>query len=108
MKIFIALLVLAALGLGCGQPSGQPPSAPRPMPRTIANFGNITTNMTLQQVMDKFGKYDRAIGSGILSYEYDLADGSTALLSPDWPFQLTNRIRGIKFYQRTNAVTLLP
>jgi hypothetical protein len=108
MKIFIALLLLVALVTGCGQPAAQPPSAPNPMPRTIANFGNITTNMTLQQVMDKFGKYDRAVGSGILAYEYDLADGSTALLSPDWPFQLTNRIRGIKFYQRSNAVTHLP
>ncbi len=71
-------------------------------------FAFITTNTTLQQVIDRVGKYDRVRGSGISYYEYDLPDGSAVLISPEWPFQPTNRIRGVSFYRSTNEITLYP
>jgi len=86
----------------------HPSSAPSPMPRTAANFRSVTTNMTLQQVMDGFGMYDRVRGSGISRYEYDFADGSAMLLSPEWPFSPTNRIMAVTFYQSTNEIKLYP
>jgi hypothetical protein len=73
-----------------------------------AQFAFITTNTTLQQVMDRVGKYDRVRGSGISHFEYDLSDGSAVLVSPEWPFEPTNRIRGVSFYRSTNEINMFP
>jgi len=71
-------------------------------------FAFITTNTTLQQVIDKVGMYDRERGSGIARYEYDLPDGSAVLISPEWPFTPTNKIEGIAFFHRKNEIKLYP
>jgi len=64
--------------------------------------------MTLQQVIDRFGMYDRERGSGILYFEYDLSNGTTVLLSPEWPFQPNNRIQAMTFYSNTNVIKIAP
>jgi hypothetical protein len=64
--------------------------------------------MTLQQVIDRFGRYDRERGSGVLYYEYDFPDGSVVLLATTPPFTATSRIRGVTFYSSTNAINLYP
>jgi hypothetical protein len=101
MKISITLFLLGALAVGCGSRQGS-------SPRTAADFHLITTNMTLQQVTDRFGMYDRVRGSGISYYEYDLSDGSAVLVSPEWPFRPTNRIQAVTFFRSTNEITLHP
>jgi hypothetical protein len=58
-----------------------------------AQFAFITTNTTLQEVVDRVGKYDRVRGSGILYYEYDLPDGSALLISPVPLFQPSRQAR---------------
>jgi len=73
-----------------------------------AQFMFITPNTTLQQVIDRVGKYDRVRGSGISFYEYDLSDGSAVLIRPEWPFEPTNKIRGVTFFRSTNEITLHP
>ena len=73
-----------------------------------AQFAFITTNTTLQEVVDKVGKYDRVRGSGILHYEYDLPDGAAVLVSPAWPFQPTNKIQGVAYFRSTNDIHLYP
>jgi hypothetical protein len=117
VAITIGLLCVTAVGLSLPMSI-----AAQAMDRRVANqmaqrtwandippqFTFITTNTTLQQVMDKMGKYDRVRGSGISYYEYDLQNGSAVLISPEWPFSPTNKIRGVTFYQNTNAITLYP
>jgi hypothetical protein len=63
--------------------------------KTIRNFRFIGTNTTLGAVTQRLGPYDRVSGSGIQMFEYDLADGSTIVLWPDWPFQSTNLIHRV-------------
>jgi hypothetical protein len=111
MKILIALILLAGLGTGCDQRQAAPPqitSAPTPLPRTVANFRTVTTNMTLQQVIDRFGMYDRVRGSGIAYHQFELPDGTAVLISTEWPFQPTNRIQSVGFYKSTNEINELP
>jgi hypothetical protein len=111
MRILITFLLLTALGTGCSQRQATPAqssSTSSPLSRTAAGFRTITTNMTLQQVTDRFGMYDRVRGSGISYYEYDFPDGSVVLLSPEWPFRPTNRIQAVTFYNSTNEITLYP
>ena len=64
--------------------------------------------MTLQQVVDRVGRYDRVRGSGIQYYEWDLADGSAALISVEHPFQLSNRVQGIAFFRTPEEIHLFP
>ena len=52
--------------------------------RKVSQFSFITTNTTLQDVVNRVGKYDRISGSGIQMFEYDLDDGSKIVLyQPD-------------------------
>jgi hypothetical protein len=71
-------------------------------------FAFITTNTTLQQVIDRVGKYNRVRGSGILYYEYDLPNGSAMVISVEWPYQPRNKISAVGFYPRTNQIGLYP
>ena len=99
--IFLASSFLFAFNL-CGQVAGESTN------KIPVQFRFITTNTTLQQVVDKVGKYDRVRGSGITHYEYDLAGGSAVLISTDWPFTLTNKVRGVRYFQSTNDIHLYP
>jgi hypothetical protein len=101
MRNFITLFLLSTFASGCS-PRQSPPQ------RTATDFRLITTNMTLQQVTDRFGMYDRVRGSGTSYYEYDLADGSAVLVSPEWPFKPTNRIQAVTFFRSTNEIILYP
>jgi hypothetical protein len=91
----IAGVALSAFGLGCNHPS---------KPANIAQFAFITTNTTLQDVIDRLGKYDRVRGSGILWYEYDLPDGSAVLITPSLrgPSRLV-----VNFVRSANTLTNL-
>jgi hypothetical protein len=67
----------------------------------------ITTNMTLRQVTDRLGNYSRERGSGILYYEYDLADGSAVLIHADG-LDPTNKVLTVGFLHSTNEIPLWP
>jgi len=106
---FILAVVVSGLVAGCS-PREQAVSeagsiATNGVP---AQFAFITTNTTLQEVVDRVGKYDRVRGSGILHYEYDLPDGAAVLISPAWPFQPTNKIQGVAYFHSTNDIHLYP
>ncbi len=72
-------------------------------------FAFITTNMTLQEVVDRIGKYDRVRGSGISYYEYDFVNGSAMLVCPDVSLAAKDHPRvSITFYRSTNDIHLYP
>lgn len=65
--------------------------------------------MTLQEIIDRVGRYDRVRGSGIAYYEYDFSDGSAVLVCPDVSSTAkTNPTVAITFYQSTNDIHLYP
>lgn len=101
MKTCIVLFLMVVLIAGCRQ-------SQNPRQFTANDFRHITTFMTLQQVIDKFGMYDQVRESGILRYEYDFPDGSAVLVCPEWPFQPSNRIQGVTFCRNTNEIRLHP
>ena len=106
----IRLIVLIAIGsllAGCDSHEGAD-SRDSARPTSKGQFSFITTNTTLQEVVKRVGQFDRIRGSGISYYEYDLSGGSAVLINLEWPFQLTNKIHGIKFYQSTNDIGLSP
>jgi hypothetical protein len=70
--------------------------------RSARDFGFISTNTTLNQVIQKLGPCDRVSGSGIQMFEYDLADDSKIVLWPDWPFSGTNLIHRVAQVRGTN------
>jgi hypothetical protein len=106
---FVPVVAAGLLVASCSQRQQTASGTAVPTTNGIpAQFAFITTNTTLQQVIDRVGKYDRVRGSGVLYYEYDLSDGSAVLVSPEWPFQPTNRIRGVSIYRSTNEITLHP
>jgi hypothetical protein len=92
---FLSFVLLSTILIGC-----------RRHKQSASDFAFITTNMTLQEVVSRVGKYDRVRGSGITHFEYDFPDGSALLISPEWPFEMTNKIRWIKFYRSTNEIGL--
>ena len=113
MNTFIHIAVVVVFVSGCGSRQSAPtptptPSASAPLERTAENFQAITTNMIFQQVIDRFGIYDRVRGSGMLYYQYDLPDGTAVLVSVEPPFQPTNRIWGVGFYRSSNEIPLHP
>ncbi len=68
MKTFLLMIVL-----GCSFAFAEPPTKSE---RTLKQFMVIQTErLTASQILDRFGKPDRDIGSGIFIYEYDLSDG---------------------------------
>ncbi|MEI8291611.1 MAG: hypothetical protein WCH99_19255 [Verrucomicrobiota bacterium] len=73
-----------------------------------AKFAFITKKTTLQQVIDRLGKCDRVRGKGGAYYEYDLPDGAAVLVCPEAPYQLTNRIGGVTYFESTNYIVHLP
>ena len=73
----------------------------------VGQFSFITTNTTLQEVVDRVGKYDRISGSGIQMFEYDLGDGSKVVLWPDWRFTPTNLIHRVAQVRGTNYTDLM-
>jgi hypothetical protein len=85
-----------------------PKSKPQPPIEIPAKFRFITKDTTLQQVVDRVGHWDRVRGSGILYYEFDLADGSAVIVSPEWPFRLENKIQSVTAHRSTNDITLAP
>jgi hypothetical protein len=110
-KRFIPFAVVVVLVSSCGSRRSPPVAAPSPqasLQRSAAKFRSITTNMTLQEVIDRFGMYDRVRGSGISYYQYDLPDGGAVLISSEWPFRPTNRIQAVGFYQSTSEIPLNP
>lgn len=68
--------------------------APEGVPKL---FEFVTTNTTVQQVVDRIGHYDHIRGSDVLCYEYDFSNGSAVLLLPERPFQATNRIMSVNY-----------
>jgi len=73
-----------------------------------AKFRFITSKTTLQQVIDKVGPYSRVRGSGMLYYQWDLADGSAVLVLPEWPFEPKNRIRHVEYFRNAKDISLHP
>jgi hypothetical protein len=95
MKNLISFLILSVVVVGCS-----------PRKRTVAEASLITTNMTLQQVVNKMGKCQIVLHgrNGFTQYAYHLADGSMVLFDPERPFMLTNRIQAVTFIDRSNVV----
>jgi hypothetical protein len=87
-----------------------PPSKPKPKPSmdVPTKFRFITKDTTLQQVVDRVGRWDRVRGSGVLYYEFDLPDGGAVLVHPEWPFRLENKIQSVTAYRSTNEIALAP
>ena len=83
--ILIAVACSSALILGCGTPK-----------HTAGEFNFVTTNTTLQQIIDRVGPYDRVRGSGVLYYQWNLSDGSAILVATEEPFQQTNKVTGFR------------
>jgi hypothetical protein len=68
MKALILIIVL-----GSSIAFAQPPAKSK---RTLKQFMVIQSErLTVSQILNRFGKPDRDIGSGIYIYEYDLSDG---------------------------------
>ena len=104
MKSFVTLALLSTFVAGCS-PREHTPSRQR----TATDLSLITTNMTLQQVIDRVGMYDRVRGSGISYYEYAFAGGSAVLVCPDLSLAAkTNPSITITFYRSTNEIPLSP
>lgn len=59
---------------------------------TLSDLDFLERDTTLQEVVDKLGWPDRSVGSGILTYQYDLADGGTVEV-PSWGGQLHARVQ---------------
>ncbi len=82
-----------------------------------AEFGFITHQVTLQEVLDRLGKPSRVVkvpissqsGLGyalvssktseakIVTYEYDLAYHAAVIVMPEFPFETQNRIRAVLY-----------
>ena len=77
MKTFLAIIVLGS-SLAFAGPSTK-------SDRTLNDFMVIQTErMTASQILERFGKPDRDVGSGIYIYEYDLSDGrKIRIYTPD-------------------------
>jgi hypothetical protein len=97
MRVLTAIVILAVVAGGCS-----------PRKRTPAEAALITTNMTLQQVVDKMGECHQVLRGpdGLTEYSYELTDGSVVIFDPERPFALTNRIQAIQFFRGTNIVHL--
>lgn len=93
----IAVACSSALFLGCDAHK-----------HTAAEFNFVTTNTTLQQIIDRVGRYDRVRGSGILYYQWNLSDGSAILVATEGPFQQTNKVTGFHVYPDARSITLSP
>jgi hypothetical protein len=101
--------VLSILAVGCSRHAEPAPTATSLNANVVPEqFGFITGQTTLQQVVDRLGKYDHVRGSGISYYEYDLPDGSAVIVGPEWPFDLRSRIRNVTFYHKASEITLSP
>ena len=80
-----------------------------PQSRTAADFTQLPRNLTLEQVIDRVGIFDRVRGSGIWYFEYDFPDGSAVLVCPDWSRAgRTNPTISVGFYRSTNEIKLPP
>lgn len=102
IKTLATLMLLSLLAVGCD-------SHYTPPKRTVAEFHLLTTNMTLRQIIDRVGIYDRVRGSGIVDYEYDFPDGSAVLVCPDLSSAAkANPTVSITFYHSTNDIHLYP
>ena len=67
MKTFFLMIFLS-----CSLALAETPAKPE---RTLKQFMVIVTErLSASQILDRFGKPDRDIGSGIYIYEYDLSD----------------------------------
>ena len=77
MKTFLLMLFF-----GCSVTLAETPAKPE---RTLKEFMVIVTErLTVSQILGRFGKPDRDIGSGIYIYEYDLSDGrKVRIQTPD-------------------------
>lgn len=97
MRVFAAIVILGVVVGGCS-----------PRKRTPAEAGLITTNMTLQQVVEKMGECHEVLKGedDLTEYAYELTDGSVVVFDPERPFALTNRIQAIQFFRGTNLVHL--
>ena len=52
--------------------------------RSTNTFEFLESGMPMSVVESRIGKPDRKIGSGQLSWEYDLYDGSEMIICPSW------------------------
>ena len=75
--------------------------------RTIQGFSSLTTNMTMVDVTNRFGPYDRKMGSGICRFFYDLPDGSKISILTLPAYKMTNKIALVIHSTGTNSVTLV-
>jgi hypothetical protein len=107
---FILAVVVSGLFAGCHPHKQAGSEADYILTNGIpAKFAFITTNTTLQEVVDRVGKYDRVRGSGISYYEYDLPDGSAVLVCPDVSLAAkAHPSIGVTFYRSTNDIHLYP
>ena len=84
----IAVACLSALIMGCTARK-----------HSVDEFDFITTNTTLQQVIDRVGHFDRVRGSGISYYQWDLAGGSAVLVVQSGHFNRQTKSRDFTFIQ---------
>jgi hypothetical protein len=107
---FILAVVVSGFVVGCSPHEQAVSEAGSISTNGIpAQFAFITTNTTLQEVVDRVGKYDRVRGSGISYYEYDLPDGSAVLVCPDVSLAAkAHPSISVTFYRSTNDIHLYP
>src|SRR5712675_2147903 len=70
---WLAFLFVAAVLVGCRTRSA----------RTAAQFEFLQGGLAMTVVTNQVGLPDRELGSGQLSWEYDLADGSQLIIVPN-------------------------
>jgi hypothetical protein len=83
MNMHRVFLLMALVLVGCGDRHAST--------RTVDDFRFLKFGMTMREVTNRIGVPDRHAGSGVLRWEYDLADGSRFVIFPELP-RWTNAI----------------
>ncbi len=119
-RFFVAIaLGLSAIATGCESSTttnAKPELVSDPDPFVFnciskelpEQFSFITSDTTLQQVVDRVGNYSRVRGSGVQYFEFDLGNGSAVLVGPEWPFEPVSKVRNATFYKDARKITLAP